>query len=490
MTMTRSYKILIIGGGFAGLGAAIKLKEKGETNFALLEKASELGGVWRENTYPGCACDVPSTLYSYSFAPNPNWSRVFAKQAEIKSYLQSLATEAQIESKVHFEQEALSIRWSGEEGKWIVETNDRIWKAQFVILACGPMHEPMLPNVPGLKEFTGEIFHSSQWRHDIDLRNKRVAVIGTGASAIQFVPEIQPLVKQLVVFQRTPHWVLPKMDSSLPVWIKRIFSKIPAAQRAARGVTYGIFESINGGLQSPALMRRLQIIAKWNIRRHVHDPQMRRALTPSYVLGCKRILQSNDWYRAIAAKNTTLFDAGLASVSGNVVSTSDGRTAAVDVIILSTGFEVAEPPIAKRVFNKNGKSMAEVWAGSPKGYLGTTIEDCPNAFLMFGPNIAVSSSAFIIMEAQLRYIMDALDKIESVGWKGFEVNPNVAEHFNRKVQKALQKTVWNKGGCQSYFIDRNGRNSTAWPWSTFEMKRRLAQFDLGDYKSVRNLMNR
>lgn len=475
------YNVLVIGGGFAGLGAAIKLKERGENDFILLEKASELGGVWRENTYPGCACDVPSTLYSYSFAPNPNWSRVFAQQAEIKAYLQQLAQNKQIHSHVQFNQEALDIRWCKDSQLWKVKTPDCVWQGRYIILACGPMHEPKLPDVPGIENFKGEVFHSSQWRHDVSLQGKRVAVIGTGASAIQFVPEIQPKVGQLAVFQRTPHWVLPKMDASLPAWVRALFAKLPGTQALARGVTYGIFECINGGLQSPSVMQRLQVLAKWNIRRHIKDSSLRKTLTPNYVLGCKRILQSNDWYRSLAAKNVQVISSALAAVTGNTVQAADGSTFDADVIILSTGFEVAEPPIAKRVYNKDGKSMAEVWQGSPKGYLGTTVEDCPNAFLMFGPNIAVSSSAFIIMEAQLQYIMDALQRLKTNGWKGFEVNPQVADGFNQTVQNALQNTVWNKGGCQSYFIDRNGRNSTAWPWSTFEMKRRLKQFKLGDY---------
>lgn len=481
MSDSRVYKVLVIGGGFAGLGAAIKLKERGEKDFVLLEKAGELGGVWRENTYPGCACDVPSTLYSYSFAPNPSWSRVFARQAEIKSYLQNLAVVHRITPHVQFNQEAIEIRWLNEAQVWQVKTGDSVWQGRYIILACGPMHEPKLPDVPGIENFKGEIFHSSQWRHDVDLKGKRVAVIGTGASAIQFVPEIQKEVSKLLVFQRTPHWVLPKMDASLPKWVRGLFETMPGVQALARGVTYGIFESLNGGLQSPAVMRRLHRLARWNIRRHIQNRDLQKSLTPNYVLGCKRILQSNDWYKALAAPNVRVIDSAFAAVDGNAIKSADGRSAEVDVIILSTGFEVAEPPIAKRVFNKTGKTMAEVWQGSPRGYLGTTVEDCPNAFLMFGPNIAVSSSAFIIMEAQLQYIMDALQRLSTEGVKVFEPKQSVVEVFNEKVQAALRNTVWNKGGCQSYFIDRNGRNSTAWPWSTFEMKRKLSRFNLKDY---------
>lgn len=485
MTTVNHFNVLIIGGGFAGLGAAIKLREHGITNFAVLEKGNELGGVWRENTYPGCACDVPSTLYSYSFAPNPNWSRVFAKQVEIKSYLQKLAVDYSVMPHVNFHQEALEIRWIEESSHWQITTRSKNYTAKFVILACGPIHEPKLPDVPGINEFKGEIFHSSQWRHDVDLHGKRVAVIGTGASAIQFVPEIQPTVSSLHVFQRTPHWVLPKLDSSLPGWVRSLFATLPGAQSVARGVTYGVFESINGGLQSTLIMKRLHAIAKWNIRRHIKDKKLQEKLTPKYVLGCKRILQSSDWYRAIGSKNVELIDSGLSRIKEKTLVASNGQQAEVDVIILSTGFEVAEPPIAKRVFNREGKSMAEVWAGSPEGYLGTTVEGCPNAFLMFGPNIAVSSSAFIIMESQFAFIVDAIQKMRNEGIRTFEPKPDVVKTFNRKVQQALKNTVWNKGGCRSYFIDKNGRNSTAWPWTTFEMKRQLAKFRIGDFKIER-----
>lgn len=475
------HRVIVIGGGFAGLGAAIKLKQAGIQDFILLEKADELGGVWRENTYPGCACDVPSALYSYSFEPNPTWSRVFAGQAEIKQYLQNTAQKYQVLPHVHFNHEALAATWSDTKQCWIIKTNQGELHSQFAIMACGPMHEPVIPNIQGLKDFKGEIFHSSRWRHDVDLTGKRVAVIGTGASAIQFVPQIQPLVKELTVFQRTPHWILPKSDMPLPSAVQTLFKYIPVTQSVMRGSVYGIFETLNGGLQSNAAMRQVQRIAEFHIKQGIKDPELRAKVTPNYVIGCKRILQSNEWYPALAQNNVNVVAGALSEVNGKQLIASDGTTFEADMIILGTGFEVAEPPIAQRVYNRYGQSMSDVWQGSPEGYMGTMVADCPNGFLMFGPNIAVSSSAFIIIEAQLTYIMDALKQAIQNNIKTIEPDPVRMADFNQRVQEALQTTVWNKGGCQSYFIDRNGRNSTVWPWTTFKMRQQLSRFNLNEY---------
>lgn len=475
------HEVIIVGGGFAGVGAAIKLREAGITDFLLLEKAGELGGVWRENTYPGCACDVPSALYSYSFAPNPSWSRVFAGQAEIKAYLQHTAHQAGVLPHVRFGHEVLSARWSEADGGWHLETPHGVLKARYAILAAGPMHEPVLPDVPGLADFPGAVFHSSRWRHDIDLRGKRVAVIGSGASAIQFVPAIQPDVKRLTLFQRTPHWVLPKLDQALPPLVQRLFKQLPWAQLAVRGMVYGVFETLNGGMQSVAAMQQFQRLARLNIRLGIADPALRRQVTPNYVIGCKRVLQSSDWYPALAQPNVDVIASGLRAVRGHTLVASDGSTCEADVIIFGTGFEIAEPPIARRVFNRDGRSMAEVWNGSPEGYLGTTVAGCPNAFLMFGPNIAVSSSAFLIIEAQLAYIVDALTQARARRLRTLEPHPARVADFNARVQAALSDTVWNRGGCTSYFIDRNGRNSTVWPWTTLAMRRQLSRCHLDDF---------
>jgi len=283
------------------------------------------------------------------------------------------------------------------------------------------------------------------------------------------------------VFQRTPHWVLPKIDQTLPPLVQRLFKRLPLAQLTVRGAIFGIFETLNGGMQNIAAMKQFQRLALFNLRRTVKDHELRNRLTPNYVLGCKRILQSNDWYPALVKANVNVISSALAEVRGKTLIAADGTSRDVDIIILGTGFEVAEPPIAKRVFNRHGVSMAEVWQGSPKGYMGTMVEDCPNGFLMFGPNIAVSSSAFLIIEAQLAYIMDAIKQARAKGITRIETDPIRLAEYNHRVQAALQDSVWNRGGCSSYFIDRNGRNSTAWPWSTLEMRRQLSQFNLDEY---------
>lgn len=295
------------------------------------------------------------------------------------------------------------------------------------------------------------------------------------------MPQIQPQVQQLTVFQRTAQWILPKSDMPLLAPVRAMFKLLPLTQQLMRGSVYGIFETINGGIQSPVAMTQFQKLAKWHLHHQIKDPQLRKKLTPDFIIGCKRILQSNNWYPALAQKNVDVIPSGLAQVKGNTLIAANGESCEVDVIILGTGFEIAEPPIANRVYNRYGQRMSDVWQGSPEGYMGTMVENCPNGFLMFGPNVAVSSSAFIIIEAQLSYIIDALKQAVHMDIRSIEPNPNITRQFNEKVQAALQKTVWNKGGCQSYFIDRNGRNSTVWPWTTFKLREKMSQFNLSEY---------
>ncbi|USA47488.1 NAD(P)/FAD-dependent oxidoreductase [Acinetobacter sp. C26M] len=481
MAKIEKFHVAIIGAGFAGIGAAIKLQQAGFTDFVVLEKADEIGGVWRANTYPGCACDVPSALYSYSFAPNPQWSRVFAQQQEIKTYIQNVAQQFDVKKYVRFGYEMLESAWDDQAKHWVVKTNQGLIHARFAIMAGGPMHQPVLPKIKGLETFKGAQFHSAEWNHAFDLNGKKVAVIGAGASAIQFVPEIQPQVEKLTLLQRTPQWVLPKMDQSLPKLAQALFKVLPVTQRLTRYGVYGVFESLNSSMHHPKLVSQIERLAKLNIRLGVKDPVLREKLLPDFTIGCKRVLQSNQWYPALAKPNVEVLRCGVEEVRGNTLIASDGSEHEVDAIIFGTGFEVSNPPIAKQIRNKHGKSMDEVWQGSAKGYLGTVVEGCPNAFVMFGPNIAVSSSALIIIEAQLAYILDMLKKVQAQQIETVEIRAEVLEQYNDEIQAALKNTVWNTGGCSSYFIDRNGRNSTLWPWTTFEMRARLAQCDLHDY---------
>ncbi len=472
------HEVIVVGAGFAGIGAAIKLRESG-CDFLVLEKAAEVGGVWRDNTYPDCGCDVPSAFYSYSFAPNPRWSRLFAKQTEIKAYTRDTAERFGVMAHIQLGVELISVGWDIPAKLWRLKTTAGDYSAQFVIMACGPMHVPVMPRVPGLETFTGLGFHSSRWRHDIDLRDKRVAVIGTGASAIQFVPMIQRQVQQLMLFQRTPPWVLPKIDSLISSRWQRLFEKVPFTQSLFRKLLYLQFELLNLSLKSPRLIKRLESAGKKNIARGVKDPALRARLTPDFALGCKRILMSNTWYRALAQPNVSVLP-GVARVEGDELVAEDGQRCTADLIIFATGFEVANPPIAERIVGASGKPLSELWQGSPAAYLGTMTPDCPNLFLTFGPNLYTFSSSFVMIEAQLKLILSAITTARQKRLATIAVDPAVFQRYNSQTQAALQHTVWNSG-CRSYFLDKNGRNSTNWPWTTWTMTYRLRRFKVSDF---------
>ncbi|MFZ5724191.1 MAG: flavin-containing monooxygenase [Pseudomonadota bacterium] len=474
--------VLVIGAGISGIGAAIRLLDNGITNFLVLEKADAIGGTWRDNTYPGCACDVPSALYSYSFAQKPDWSRVFAAQPEILDYVNETAERFSVTDFIRYNEPAEESVWNEAEKRWIVRTPHGIYHARILISCAGYLHEPQIPDLPGLKEFPGTIFHSSRWDHLHDLRDERVAVIGTGASAIQFVPEIQPQVKNLYLFQRTPQWILPKMDAPMPSLPRRLLT-LPFATDALRATLYNAFEVFGLGFRNPGLLKQAQRVAVSHLHRQVRDPELRAKLTPDYVLGCKRVLLSNDYYPALTQPNVDVLATGVKEVRGRTLVGQDGSEREVDTIILGTGFHVSDPPIAERVRGTDGRTLAEIWAGSPEAHRGTTIAGFPNLFLVLGPNLAIgNNSAFVVIESQLAYIMDALRAMKRDNLIRMEVRRDAQEAYNRKVQRDLQGTVWNTGGCSSYYIDVNGKNSIGFPWSTNTMQRLLAAFDREHYE--------
>ncbi|MFO0696848.1 MAG: NAD(P)/FAD-dependent oxidoreductase [Polyangiales bacterium] len=476
------HEILIVGAGISGIGAAIRLREAGFHDFAILEKAESLGGTWRDNTYPGCACDVPSAIYSYSFAQKPDWSRVFAAQPEILAYVEDVARRFDVVRHVLFGEPAEDARWDEAELRWIVRTPKATHRARILISCAGYLHEPIVPDLPGLAEFPGTLFHSSRWNHAHDLRGERVAVIGTGASAIQFVPEIQPLVSRLHLYQRTPQWILPKPDAEMP-GLSRSLLRLPFAKDAFRFALYEGFETLGYGFRNPEWLERAEALARAHLRRQVPDAEKRKKLEPDYVLGCKRVLLSNDYYPAVAKPNVELLATGVREVRGRVVVGSDGSEREVDTIVLGTGFHVSDPPIAETVHRGDGRSLASVWAGSPEAYRGTTIAGFPNLFLVLGPNLAIGhNSAFVVIEAQLDYILSALSAMRAKGLRRLEVKRAVQTAYNREVQRDLAGTVWNTGGCSSYYLDANGKNSIGFPWSTHEMRRLLRDIDLEAYE--------
>ncbi len=476
------FDVIVVGAGFSGIGAAIRLRQAG-FDFIVLEKASEPGGVWRDNVYPDCACDVPSSFYSYSFAPKADWSHFFAQQDEIREYALETAAAFGVTDAIRCNTELLAARWRPAANQWELETTAGVYTCGFVIMAPGPMHQPVIPRIPGMDSFEGERFHSARWNHAVDLTDKDVAVVGTGASAIQFVPPIQKRVRSLTVFQRTAPWVLPKFDPAIPpVWQER-FRRYPFLQRLLRRTLYAQFEFLNWSLSYPRLRRRLETAALKNAFRSVKDPGLRERVRPDYAIGCKRILQSNKWYRALAADNVRVLG-GVREVDGKTVVATDGTRAEADVVIFATGFQVANPPIAERIFGESGASLAEVWAGSPQAYLGTTVADCPNCFIVLGPNLYAFSSAFVMIEAQLGYILSALEEARKLDLVRLALRPGPLATYNEQLQSSLDGTVFNRGGCTSYFIDRNGRNSTNWPWTTLTMRARLRRVALADYETA------
>ncbi|KGD65182.1 monooxygenase, flavin-binding family protein [Alcanivorax nanhaiticus] len=485
-TEARIYDSFIVGAGISGICAAYKMKKQGYHDFKIIEKANRVGGTWRENTYPGCGCDVPSSLYSFSFAPSSKWSHLFARQPEILEYLEGVSKEFGIEELIEFGTELDNAQWDEARHLWVLDTTTNGKPSQTlartVVFATGPITEAQIPNLPGLDTFKGEMFHSAKWNHDYDLTGKRVAVIGTGASAIQFVPQIQPKVKELHVFQRTAPWVLPKPDMNLGDTSKQLIEKLPVIQKTWRKAVAQSLNVINFGLRNPMALKPVSTAAKQLLRVQVKDKTLRKAVTPDFTLGCKRILFANNYYPALQADNANLIPHGLVEVDGNTVIAANGERHEVDVIIWGTGFEVSHPPIGRKVINANGERLSDLWKDtSPEAYLGATMKDVPNAFLVLGPNVLVYDSFIGLAEAQLDYIIGGLKKIRDKGISRLAINPGVLQRHNDKVQKHLKGTVFNSGGCKSYYLDQNGRNFAAWPWSLAELKKRLSVFSLSDY---------
>ncbi|WP_238772645.1 flavin-containing monooxygenase [Prescottella equi] len=480
--MTGHHEVIVVGAGISGIGAVIRLQRMGIGDVVILEKAHALGGTWRDNTYPGCACDVPSALYSYSFAPNPGWSRLFAGQHEIREYIERTAVEHGVHERVEFGTELLRARWDEPTRRWVLETSNGTFTANALIAAAGPWNQPLVPDIPGLDGFAGEVFHSSRWNHDYDLSGKRVAVVGTGASAVQFVPEIAPVVGELHLYQRTAQWVLPKPDTTLPGPVRAAIGAVPGALNALRRIQYGIMEALGVGFRNPWILRVIQQIGRMQLRAQIRDPELRRSLTPDYTLGCKRLLMSNSYYPALNRPNVEVHANAVRQVRGNVVIGADGQEREVDAIIFGTGFHILDMPIAGRVFDGQGRSLGDHWKGSPQAYLGTTVAGFPNAYVLLGPALGTGhTSAFMILEAQLDYLTAAIGAARAAGWTRMETRPEVQAAFNAEVQQALATTVYNAGGCQSYFLDVNGRNSFNWPWSTGRMRERLRDFDASAY---------
>jgi cation diffusion facilitator CzcD-associated flavoprotein CzcO len=483
--MNEHHRVAIIGTGFAGLGMAIRLKQAGIEDFVVLERADDVGGTWRDNTYPGCQCDVPSHLYSFSFAPNPEWSRTFSRQEEIWDYLRECAERFGINPHVRFDHEVLEAAWDDESSRWCLQTPHGELTADVVVSGTGALSEPSIPSVPGLEDFEGAAFHSARWDHDFDLEGKRVAVVGTGASAIQFVPRIQPEVESLHLFQRTPPWVLPHSDRPITDRERGAFRRLPLLQRLTRSAIYWARETFVLNFVNQRVAKLPERIGRRHLRRQVPDPELRRKLTPSYTFGCKRALISNDYYPALAEPNVEVVTDGIAEVRPHSIVGADGTEREVDAIIFGTGFRVHDMPVIERVRGRDGLTLAERWRDSMQAYVGTTIAGFPNFFMLLGPNTGLGHTSVVVMvEAQIAYVLDALHAMDQRGWQSIEVREDALLAYNQRIQEGLRGTVWNDGGCASWYLDGSGRNSTLWPSFTWRFRDRTRRFDPAPYVAV------
>ncbi|HET8681971.1 MAG TPA: NAD(P)/FAD-dependent oxidoreductase [Micromonosporaceae bacterium] len=480
-------RVVVVGAGLSGIAAAVKLRRSGISDIVVLERADRVGGTWRDNTYPGCAVDIPAPVYSFSFRPNPDWSRNFPTQPELLAYIEDTVRQFDLAGCLRLDTELVEAAWSDERQRWVLATTRGRFVAQHVIFASGLLTEPRIPDVPGLDGFPGRMFHSARWDHGVDLAGKRVAVIGTGCSSVQIIPEIQPVVARLYVFQRTAAWVVPRLDMRFPAAVRRLFRRLPFAQRVFRRfLDLVVLRGMALVMRRASVARLLNPAGRWMIRRQVPDATLRRALTPDFTIGCKRLLLSNTYLPALCRSNVELVPSALAEVDGDELVAADGTRAGVDVIVFGSGFELRHPPIADRIRCRDGRLLSEVWAkDTPEAYRATTLPGLPNAYLLLGPNIVMYNSLLALAESQLEYVIDAIRTAQERGLAALEVRPEPFRSFNDELQRDLAPSVYNNGGCSSFYLDEHGRNFVSSPWSFARLRRDLSRFDIENYDTVR-----
>jgi cation diffusion facilitator CzcD-associated flavoprotein CzcO len=470
----------VVGGGFGGIGAAAILRRAGYNDVTVFERGERIGGVWHHNTYPGAACDVPSHLYEFSFAPNPRWSRRFAPQSEIQAYLEDVARDHGILDRIHTGTEVLSARWDGE--RWALETSAGTHEAAVLLAACGQLSVPSIPAIPGLDGFDGPAFHTGQWRHDVDLAGRRVAVVGSGCSAIQVVPAIQPVVEHLDVYQRSPGWTIPKMDFAYSERAQRLFERFPALQRADRAAIFAFLELGTAAMTKHRwLLGPMRAVGRRQITKAIADPELRRKVTPTDEFACKRILLTDEWYPALARPNVEVVTDPIAEVTATGVRTADGGERPADVLVLATGFQSHGFVAPMEVVGDGGRTLADAWSPTPRAYLGLSVPGFPNMFLLYGPHTnGGSGSVIYTIEAGMGHVLAALAELERTGAQSIEVRRDAAEGFDRELRAALAGTVWHSG-CTNWYVDENGNDPNQWPWVWTTYRRRTERIDPGAY---------
>lgn len=484
---TPGVDVLIVGAGFAGLGTAIRLRQAGIHNVAILERGSEVGGTWRDNQYPGAACDIVSNLYSYSFAQNPEWSRGFSGAREILGYVHQLVDRFQLQPLIRFNQNVTALSFDEAAGQWQVQTADgTTHRARSVVMCQGPLSNSSWPKIAGIETYAGHKIHSARWDHGYDFTGKKVAVVGTGASAIQIVPELVRQAAHVKVFQRTPGWVMPRPDYASPEWSKRLFKRVPAAQTALRELLYWVHESMAlGVVWTTPMTGAMERLMRLYLRAEVRDPWLRRQLTPDFRLGCKRILISNDWYKSLQAPNCQLVTWPIARLSEKGIRTVEGIEHQFDCIVFATGFDVSKSGAPFPVTGLEGRRLDDEWSRGAQAYKSVSVNGYPNLFLTFGPNSGPGhNSALVYMEAQIDYIVKGVGRILGEDLRVLDVKPEVQATHNAQIQKRLRRTNWNSG-CKSWYLTEDGFNATMYPGLATQYRAQMARFENAAYTAVR-----
>ena len=479
--MNEHHQIVIIGAGFAGLGLAIRLKQAGFNDFVVVEKEAGVGGTWWVNRYPGAACDVQSHLYSLSFAPKSDWSRQFAPREEIQGHLEDLVRRHNLEPHIQLNTDITKAQWDPSDQRWqLTDAENNHYSAQILVGALGGLARPAWPKIDGLEAFAGRIIHSQQWPADLDLTDQRVAVIGTGASAVQFVPHVAQSARSLSVFQRTPNWILPKPDRPIrPIW-QRLYRLFPPARYLTR---LGLFLLLETRLPAFTRWPRLSTLhrrkALKHLRHQVTDNGLVEALTPRYAMGCKRVLMSNDYYPTFNLEHVSLVDRPISHITASGIVDQTGENHPADVIILGTGFQATSPIPAGLVIGKDQADLGRLWVDGPMAYKGCTVHGFPNFFMLLGPNTALGHNSVLLMiEGQIHYIVQAIKKMRARGWRQVEISKSAQTQWNDQLDRTLSGSVWNAGGCQSWYLHPiSGRNTTLWPHTTIRFKKLTRRFD-------------
>jgi cation diffusion facilitator CzcD-associated flavoprotein CzcO len=477
----------VVGAGFAGVGAAVMLKRAGYEDVTVFERGDRVGGVWNHNTYPGAACDVPSHLYEFSFEPNPRWSRRYAPQGEIQQYLEDLALRHGVLDRIRTGTEVTQASWDEDRAKWTLQTSAGTHEADVLLTACGQLSVPKLPALPGLDRFEGPAFHTAEWRHDVELEGRRVAVIGTGCSAVQTVPAIQPIVAQVDVYQRSPGWTIPKMDFPYSERAKRLFERFPLLQRLDRTAVFAFMELGALGMTSrPGVLRAFRSVGRNQINRAIKEPELRARVTPSDEIGCKRIMLTDEWYPTLTKPNVQLITDPIAEVTATGVRLRDGSERPTDVLVFATGFQTHGFVAPMEIVGAGGRTLAEEWSPVAHAYLGLSVPSFPNMFLLYGPNTnGGTGSVIYTIEAGMNHVIAALHELERSSARRIEVRPETAASFDRELRSALADTVWHTG-CTSWYLDENGNDPNQWPWLWSSYRRRTARIQPGDYELQRS----